>query len=337
MGWEIVMSACIGRPAFRRTEQLIEQSRALAERLGDPHAIGMARLGHGAANFLSSRFREGVEVCDEATAILRERCPSAVWELDTSQMFAAWSLFYCGDVAELRIRCPRIAKEGRERGDMYLETTVNQFPRVATLLADDDPDQARHHALESIARWSQQGFHVQHLTSFYGQMLIDLYKGDGRGAWRRMAATWPEVEASLLLNIQHVYIDFLQYRGRAALAAARQGEPAGPMLKQAERVARILDRQRLGWSDAFAAHVRAGIASVRGDEAASVALLRRAIEGFDQGGLDLYAAAARRRLGQLVGGDEGQALIARGDAWMAGQGIRVPDKMARAFASGFRD
>jgi hypothetical protein len=337
MGWEIVMWACIGRRAFRRTDQLIRQSRELAERLGDPHAIGMARLGHGAANFLSSRFKEGVTVSDEATAILRERCPSAVWELDTSQMFAAWSLFYCGEINELRVRCPRIAKEGRERGDMYLETTVNQFPRVSTLLGDDDPDQARHHALESIAKWSQQGFHVQHLTSFFGQMLIDLYKGDGPGAWQRMATTWPVLEKSLLLKIQHVYIDALQYNGRAALAAARQGEPAGPLLKHAERTARTLDRQRLPWADAFAAHLRAGIASIRGDEAASVALLRRAIEGFDQGGLNLYAATSRRVLGRLVGGDEGRALIARCDDWMAGQGIRVPEKMVRACVSGFPD
>jgi hypothetical protein len=337
MGWEVVQSACIGRPAFRRTEQLIRRSRELAERLGDAHAIGMARLGHGAADFLSSRFRTGVAISDEATAILRERCPSAVWELDTSQMFAAWALFYCGEVAELRARCPRIAKEGRERGDMYLETTVNQFPRVAALLGDDDPEQARQLARESIAKWSQQGFHVQHLTAFYGQMLIDLYKGDALGAWRRATSTWPELEASLLLKIQHVYIDSLQYSGRAALAAARQGEPAAPLLKHAERTARTLDRQRLPWADAFAAHLRAGIASVRGDEAASVALLRRAIEGFDEGGLKLYAAAARRVLGRLVGGDEGQSLIARCDEWMAGQGIRSPEKMVRACVSGFHE
>lgn len=335
MGWEVVQSACIGRRAFRRTEQLIRRSRELAERLGDAHAIGMARLGHGAADFLSSRFRTGVTISDEATAILRERCPSAVWELDTSQMFAAWSLFYCGEVAELRARCPRIAREGRERGDMYLETTVNQFPRVATLLGDDDPDQARQLARDSIAKWSQQGFHVQHLTAFYGQMLIDLYNGDALGAWRRATATWPDLEASLLLKIQHVYIDSLQYSGRAALAAARLGEPAAPLLRHAERTARILVRQRLPWADAFAAHLRAGIASIRGDEAASVSLLRRAMEGFDQGGLALYAASARRVLGRLVGGDEGRALVARCDEWMAGQGIRVPEKMVRACVSGF--
>ena len=296
MGWEIVMSACIGRRAFRRTDQLIEQSRALADRLGDWHAIGMARLGHGAANFLSSRFRAGVEVSDEATAILRERCPSAVWELDTSQMFAVWSLFFCGEIGELRVRCPRIAKEARERGDMYLETTINQFPRASTLLGDDDPDQARHHSIESLAKWSQQGFHVQHLTSFFGQMLIDLYKGDGEGAWRYVSSIWPEMEASMLLKIQHVYIDALQYMRpgpRQALGPARRtGSRQAPLLKHAERTARIIDRQRLPWADTFATHVRAGIAAVRGDEAAAVDLLRRAIEGFDRGGLALYAASA---------------------------------------------
>src|SRR5262249_47242483 len=138
-----------------------------------------------------------------------------------------------------------------------------------------------------------------------------------------------------LLKIQHVYIDSLQYSGRAALAAARQGEPAVPLLKHAARTARILDRQRLPWADALAAHLRAGIASVRGDEAASVSFLRRAIEGFDEGGLNLYANAARRVLGRLVGGDEGQALIAGCDEWMVGQGIRVPEKMVRACVSGF--
>jgi serine/threonine protein kinase/tetratricopeptide (TPR) repeat protein len=338
MGWEVVPSACGGKPARRRTRRLIRKAGALSERLGDPHAIGMAKLGHGAAEFLSSRFRPGVAISDEATAIIRERCPGAVWELDTSQIFAAWSLFYCGDINELRTRCPRMAKEARERGDRYLETTVNQFPRVVTLLADDDPDQGRHHSLESISKWSQQGFHVQHLTSFYGQMLTDLYKGDGRGAWRRFLSTRPDVESSLLLKIQHVDIDYLQYSGRVALAAARQAQSsveAEPLLAHARGAARKLDRQGLRWSRAFASLVRGGIASIRGDESMASARLRESIDGLDEVGLLLYAAAARHKLGQLLGGDEGRALIARSDAWMAEQGIRAPEKMVRACVSGF--
>jgi hypothetical protein len=220
---------------------------------------------------------------------------------------------------------------------MYLETTVNQFPRITALLGDDEPEQARQLARDAIAKWSQQGFHVQHLTAFYGEMLIDLYNGDALAAWRRATTTWPELEESMLLWIQHVHIDSLQYSGRAALAAARHGEPPAPLLKHAGRIAGILDRQRLPWADAFAAHLRAGIASIRGDEAASVSLLRRAIDGFDQGGLQLYAAAARRVLGRLVGGDEGRSLVTRCDEWMAGQSIRSPEKMVRAFVSGFPD
>jgi eukaryotic-like serine/threonine-protein kinase len=338
MGWEVVPSACGGKPAWRRTQRLIQKAGALSERLGDPHALGMAKLGHGAAEFLSSRFRSGVTISDEATAIIRERCPGAVWELDTSQIFAAWSLFYCGDINELRARCPRMAKEARDRGDSYLETTVNQFPRVVTLLADDDPDQGRHHALESISKWTQQGFHVQHLTCFYGQMLTDMYKGDGQGAWRRYMATLPDLESSLLLKIQHVHIDFLQYSGRVALAAARQVQSsveAEPLLLRADRAARNLDRQGLPWARAFAALVRGGIASIRGDESTAAERLRDSIDGLDEVGMFLYAAAARQKLGKLIGGDEGRALIARSQAWMAEQGIRAPEKMVRACISGF--
>ena len=334
MGWEVVQLACIGRKAFKRCDDLIVRSRELADRLGDPRAIGMTRLGHGAAHYLSARFQSGATILDEATAILRDRCPGAIWELDTSQMFAAWALFYSGEVAELRTRCPLIAKEGRERGDTYLEVTVNQFPRITAQLADDDPEQARHMSTESMAKWSQQGFHVQHLTWFFGQMLIDLYENKGESAWQRTTASWGELEASLMMEIQHVLIDAVQYRGRGALAAARAGGPTAPLVKQAERAAKLLKNQRLTWADGHAASIRAGIASIRGDQETTITELRKAVDGFDRGGLALYAAAARRMLGRLVGGDEGRALIARSDEWMAAQEIRCPEKMARACVSG---
>ncbi len=111
-------------------------------------------------------------------------------------------------------------------------------------------------------------------------------------------STLPDLESSLLLKIQHVYIDFLQYSGRVALAAARQVQSsieAEPLLVHANRAARKLDRQGLRWARAFASLVRGGIASTRGDESMAVARLREAIDGLDEVGLFLYAAAARRQ------------------------------------------
>jgi hypothetical protein len=50
--------------------------------------------------------------------------------------------------------------------------------------------------------------------------------------------------------------------------------------------------------------------------------------------MGLYAAAARRCLGLMVGGDEGRDLVAVADAWMAAQTIRNPERMTAMLAPG---
>ena len=49
----------------------------------------------------------------------------------------------------------------------------------------------------------------------------------------------------------------------------------------------------------------------------------------------LYAAAARRRLGEMLGGDEGRALVETADAWMRSETIVNPERMTEVFAPGF--
>jgi hypothetical protein len=91
------------------------------------------------------------------------------------------------------------------------------------------------------------------------------------------------------------------------------------------------------WTGAQAALLRAGVASLRGDDVSAAARLGEAIAGFDAVGIVHFAAAARRRLGELLGGDEGRALIARSDAWMAAQPVKGPARMTACLAPGFPD
>jgi hypothetical protein len=47
------------------------------------------------------------------------------------------------------------------------------------------------------------------------------------------------------------------------------------------------------------------------------------------------AAVARRRLGELKGGDEGRMLIDQVNSWMSTQSIRNPDRFTAMLAPGF--
>ena len=46
----------------------------------------------------------------------------------------------------------------------------------------------------------------------------------------------------------------------------------------------------------------------------------------------LHAAVASRRRGEIAGGSEGRALVEAADAWMQGQGVRNPGRMAGMLA-----
>ena len=336
LAWEAVPSACEGRRAKKRTERLINAADTLAQRLDDPHAIGMTTMARGASEFLLGRFLSAVDVSDRAVEILRDRCTGVIWEMDTAQLFALWALTYSGHLGELQKRCPRIAKEARDRGDRYLESTVTVYPAVLARLAADEPDEGRRQMEEAIGRWSQSGFHVQHLTCFYGAMDLELYDDNAEAAWKRVTETWPKFEESQLPNIQLVKIYFLQQSARAALALAAKSPSDRQMLwKAAEGYAKRLDRERLDWSRALAVMVRAALAHQRGQRDLSVNLLHDLITRCDHVALDLFAASARRQLGRLIGGGEGRSLIKQSETWMKEQSIRRPDKMANAMIPGF--
>ena len=93
----------------------------------------------------------------------------------------------------------------------------------------------------------------------------------------------------------------------------------------------------MSWSDALAQLLSAGVAGARGNSEGAAKLLAEAAARFEAVDMPLYAAAARRRLGQLLGGDEGGSLVAKADSWMRGQNIKNPARMGAIFAPGFPD
>jgi hypothetical protein len=84
------------------------------------------------------------------------------------------------------------------------------------------------------------------------------------------------------------------------------------------------------WTDALAAALEASIAIARQDVGGAEMALRRAIEFADTAEMTVHAAAARHRLGELLGGDAGTALVTGAEEAMRARGVRIPGRYARA-------
>jgi hypothetical protein len=173
------------------------------------------------------------------------------------------------------------------------------------------------------------------MNRLFDEVQIDLYQGEGSAAWERVTVHWPALARSYLLRVQQVRIFLLHLRARAALAAAPAAAEPGALLTAAERDARLLRRERIAWAEALAQLIRAGVAVGRHEAGGAHQLLEDAVGRLEAAGLRLHAAAARRRLGEQVGGSEGHRLVEQADAWMKGQNVRRPERMTALLAPGF--
>jgi hypothetical protein len=340
---EAMHVACPGTHRRARVHRLIAGANVLAEETGHPHAQGLVCLARATSALLFGRWSEARDGFDEAEAILRDRCTGVAWELDTAHNLGLWATTYMGDISTLRRRWPVLLQEAQERGDLYAITTLGTFFMTLLRLADDDPEGACRELAAVMGRWSHHGFHVQHGNALRAEVHIDLYRGDGPAAWGRIRRHWSSYRRSQLLRVQMLRIEMLELRGRSALAAATPAIARPPksrrkawLLFSAARDAARLDRLREPWASAHARLLRAGIDWANGDHPRAQTGLKAAAEAFADQGMHLHAAAARYRLGEVLGGIQGSALVAAGALWMREQSIRDPARLVAVYAPGFK-
>jgi hypothetical protein len=323
---EAAHEAVGGTASRRRVGHLLAAAGALVGTMSDPYLLGLVALAKGLAAALEGNWPEGCAQCDRGAEGLRTTCRGVLWELGTAHRFALWPLMFMGEVREIERRLPQLLKEAEDRDDLYEVTNLCLVIRTFLRLAADEPGRARSELADVMGRWSQQGFHVQHMNHLLDETQIDLYEGQAERAWRRVQEEWPLLERSHLLLVEQVRIFLFQLRARAALAAGG--------LRAAAADARRLRRQRAPWGQALGKLVEAGVAFGRGDAAEAARLLEDAAARLDAVSMRLYAAAARRRLGQLRGA-AGTGLVAEAEAWMRGQKVASPARMTALLAPGF--
>jgi hypothetical protein len=168
---------------------------------------------------------------------------------------------------------------------------------------------------------------MQHWYAMLSLACVALYRADDGGAHALVMGQWGALRRSQLLRIQYVRVRALHVRARSELAVGSASDAA----RTAERIL----RERAPWADPLADLVLAAVARQRGDAASARALLEKARGAFVSADMAMWAQAAARRLGEVVGGDEGGRAVQQADAAMRAEGVADPVRFARMMAPGF--
>jgi tetratricopeptide (TPR) repeat protein len=335
---EAASSATEGGRGSERTAGLLAAAVAAARDLDDPYTLGWIELGKVISSYLEGRWRSCNEACQRAEKAF-SRCVGAWWERATVELYAMLSLSWLGELPEQRRRVDRCLRQGKERGDLSAVVNACTGFNVIPWLGRDDPAGARREIDEAMGRWSRRGFLLAHYWEFLARTQIALYEGDGAAAQALVAERWPALSRSLILRVQLLSIESLSLRGRASLATASRTDPGtrlrARLVESAERDARAIEAERMAYATPLGWLLRAGAHALRREDAETVRLCADAARAFEAADMGLFAAVARLRRGETLGGSEGRRVAGEARAWMCDQGVSAPARMAAMLAPGF--
>ena len=335
LAWESILAAMEGGSRGRaRGAALAARAAEIAARIQHPHALAWAAGAAAGVAYYDHRFREAIALSDHAVALFRATCTDITWEVGSIQ---AWwsmgSLVMTGGIEELARRLPPCLHEAQELGALYNEASLRTFcvPRVH--LAHDRPAEARRESADALQSWSKRGWHTQHLGDLLVRVNAYMYESDGAAALSQMREDWAALDSSQLLRVELVRNEVDWVFGNALVLAARQGhDDREGLVREAERRARALTKEKRPLAGAYGAQLNAGIALARGRHDRALAFYRDAAGAFEGLEMGLHAAASRRRQGELLGGEQGRDLILASVATMEAQRIRNPERMAAMLA-----
>lgn len=318
-----------------RAEQLLERVKQLAAESGDPSDRVHLEVAASLVETMSARWADVLARSESAEQLIRERCPGMAQELFDAQAHACVALQYLGRLRELETRATAAWREAKASSDVYHGLMARYYLVAPVTLAHDDVDSATELLRELDEIGERHHLQVSVLQSCTTSAWLDLYTLEGPELWTRRVRAEARMHGNPLARATFPRLELAVFRGRAALAAAEaKGPDREPMLRQAAAAMKAMRRISLPTAAPQQRLLAAALSHQRGDEESAAEHLRAAIEGFEALHMALYAAVARLRLGQLIGGDAGFTLRNRGITALQAEGVRAPGRFARVYAPG---
>ena len=317
-----------GAAGRRRAEALWARADELCAHASDPLASGWAHLSRAIAYLNGGRWRECLQRADAAEATFRAGCPDKTWEVETALMYRLAALQRLGRLQELRAALPELLTLARQRGDLHGEAHFRLGVVAQPALLDGDVAQAEQDVTETLHRWGQRDYDLQHSYALLARMNYALYRGRGRQALQHAERGLGPLRRAWLLRVPLVAVDFHDARARGALSVLALGEGGPSERRLLRRSLKALRASGLAWPDALADTLHAQRQWLGGAREQGAAGLREAAARLRAIDMPLVAAAAELRAA-LMQADEERAAAARAE--LSAQTIRDPDAWARMY------
>jgi serine/threonine protein kinase/tetratricopeptide (TPR) repeat protein len=312
-----------GKPETRLERALIEITKNIADRDGRPEVVVFYVGARGIGLWNRGRWKEAQGMLERATSL---HLPGFAG-FSTVRLFDTYVHYFLGAFKETQRRMRRLLIDAADRGDLFTSVNARTAVGIWLSLVADDPEHARREMSNALSQWSHKSFSLQHWHEMTWGAEIELYAGDGANAYEHMSQRQRRLEASLLLHAGFVRAMTSYMRGRAAIASiGSRAELRRPRIAEARRLAGRLAREYDAWTTVLALLLRAMAENAAGNHAAAVAALREGIDRAEATDTIVYALPARYRLGELLGGDEGAALIGQAVEGMTAEGVRDPKR-----------
>ena len=250
------------------------------------------------------------------------------WEIDVANIYDQLSASYAGDYAEIVRSAPALVDEAWRRGRVWTGALLSGAASMPAWVGIDGGQGYRRQLAEAARYWKPRARpQWPDFLLLMGEALLSIYEGQPQRGFDLLEVRRAAYDRNMLSRGSGKgRISYAIHHARCAAAAlgavpsARRSERSRWTV-QLRRAAGTIEKRGSPDARGFAELFEAALALDRGPSEAGLARLRGALGAFEQAGMRLYAAACQRRLGQLVGGDEGKVLLERGDEFMLAQGV----------------
>jgi eukaryotic-like serine/threonine-protein kinase len=232
-----------GSADFAKAERLIAETSRIAREhsLGDLY-VRPARI--------VLAVQRGAWQAVLATANHDDRRQYTAWHNASRELYQAHCEWNLGRFAELELRCDRLLREARDRGDRFLElaTSVSFAPLVG--LVRDDPKRARailQRGVQLLWRGGRGGYF--HALAACAARFIHLYESDTE----RPLTEWIGPGSESLARRSHYGRVYLEFLGATEALAKHRTDPRRTLRARIERAIRRLARDVVPWAAPYGA------------------------------------------------------------------------------------